>query len=225
MSAPPQAVAALVWAIAGPPLLVYAATRVRAGRLSLHAGLMLASVGIELAVFTAFMFFMTPGPRRDLLTDLPFYKIHLTFAIAAFAGMAWQITSRAVVRLAALSPADRPVHRAGVVPRPAHRDLQLRLHLRDAQQMKISPAILSSPAVPLVCGVVVSYGFAQALGSCSALVGPLFASKCHGRQLNTRSFFQTAGTALGTLIAAFLGAWLESRRRFVPPEASTQGDL
>ena len=88
MSAPPQAVAALAWAIVGPPLVVFAATRVRPGRTSLHAGLMIASVGIELAVFTAFMFLMTPGPRRAALTDLPFFKIHLTFAIAAFIG-AW----------------------------------------------------------------------------------------------------------------------------------------
>jgi uncharacterized membrane protein YozB (DUF420 family) len=104
MSAPPQAIAGLVWAIAGPPLLIFAATRVGGRQLSLHAGLMLASVGIELAVFSAFMFFMAPGPRRDALTDLPFYKIHLTFAIAAFTGIAWQVTSRAVARL-------RPYHR------------------------------------------------------------------------------------------------------------------
>ena len=104
MSVPPQAVAGLVWAIAGPPLVVFAATRVRPRQLSLHAGLMIASVVIELAVFTAFMFLMTPGPRRDALTDLPFFKIHLTFAVAAFAGIAWQLASRAVARL-------RPFHR------------------------------------------------------------------------------------------------------------------
>ena len=71
---------------------------------SLHAGLMSASVVIELAVFTAFMFLMTPGGRRPMLLALPFFKIHLTFAVAAFAGMAWQLTSRAVARL-------RPYHR------------------------------------------------------------------------------------------------------------------
>jgi len=104
VSAPPQAVAGLAWAIVGPPLVVFAATRVRRGQTSLHAGLMIASVVIELAVFTGFMFFMAPGPRRHTLTDLPFFKIHVTFAIAAFAGMAWQLTSRGVVRL-------RPYHR------------------------------------------------------------------------------------------------------------------
>jgi len=103
---PPQAVAGLVWALAGPPLLVFAATRVRGGRTSLHAGLMITSVVIELAVFAAFMFLMPPGTRRPALVALPFFKIHLAFAIAAFAGMAWQLTSRAVVRL-------RPYHRQG----------------------------------------------------------------------------------------------------------------
>lgn len=92
--------------------------------------------------------------------------------------------------------------------------------------MKILPRHLILAAVPLVCGVAASYGFAEAQGSCSALVGPVFAAKCHGRQLEYQILFQTAGTALGTLIAAFTGAWLESRRRrFVPPVASTQGDL
>jgi len=99
MSAPPQAVAGLAWAIVGPPLVVFAATRVRGGRTTLHAGLMIASVVMELAVFTGFMFLMAPGPRRDALTDLPFFKIHLTFAIAALAGIAWQLTSRVVARL------------------------------------------------------------------------------------------------------------------------------
>ena len=44
MSAPPQAVAGLAWAIVGPPLLVFAALRVRRGRTVLHAGLMIAAV-------------------------------------------------------------------------------------------------------------------------------------------------------------------------------------
>ena len=104
MSAPPQAVSGLAWAIIGPPLLVFAATRVRRGQLTLHAGVMIASVVVGLAVFTGFMFLMAPGPRRGALADLPFFKIHLTFAVAAFAGMAWQLSSRAVARL-------RPYHR------------------------------------------------------------------------------------------------------------------
>jgi uncharacterized membrane protein YozB (DUF420 family) len=104
VNAPPQAVAGFVWAIVGPPVLAFAATRVHRRQLSLHAGLMIASVVIELAVFSAFMFFMAPGPRRHALSDLPFFKIHLVFAIAAFAGIAWQVVSRTVARL-------RPLHR------------------------------------------------------------------------------------------------------------------
>jgi hypothetical protein len=80
-------------------------------------------------------------------------------------------------------------------------------------------------AVPLACGIAASVGFASAQGSCGALVGPIFAAKCHGRQLEYQLVFQTAGTALGTLIAAAIGARLElRRRRVVPPEPSTQGD-
>jgi uncharacterized membrane protein YozB (DUF420 family) len=106
VSAPWQAVAALVWAVGGPPLLVYAATRVGRGQLRLHQTLMLAWVVIELLVFVGFMFAMDPSPRRPDLTALPIYKVHLAFAIATFGGIAWQLASRAVVRL-------RPFHRHG----------------------------------------------------------------------------------------------------------------
>lgn len=104
MAAPLPAFAGLVWAIAGPPLLVFAATRVHAGSRELHRRLMVGSVAIELAVFVGFMWLMPAPPRRHALTDLPFFKIHLTFAVAAFAGIAWQLASRAIPRL-------RPLHR------------------------------------------------------------------------------------------------------------------
>jgi uncharacterized membrane protein YozB (DUF420 family) len=77
---------------------VFAATRVRGGQRRLHAGLMVAGVAIELAVFSGFTFLMAPGPRRSALAALPFFKVHVTFAVAAFAGMAWQLASRAVPR-------------------------------------------------------------------------------------------------------------------------------
>jgi hypothetical protein len=80
-------------------------------------------------------------------------------------------------------------------------------------------------AVPLACGIAASYAFARTQGSCVALVGPLFASKCHGRQLEYQLLAQTTGTALGTLIAAFIGSWLElRRRRVVQPEDPYRGD-
>lgn len=104
MRVPPPAIAALVWAVVGPPLLVFAATRARRGAIALHVTLMSVSVVIEVGVVVGFSFLMAPSPRRAALTALPFFKIHLAFAIAALAGMAWQITSRVVPRL-------RPLHR------------------------------------------------------------------------------------------------------------------
>jgi hypothetical protein len=80
-------------------------------------------------------------------------------------------------------------------------------------------------ALPLACGLAAGYGFEQIQGSCSAMVGPLFSSKCHGRQLEYQLLAQTAGTALGALIAAVIGFWLEvRRRRVVRPEVPTRGD-
>ena len=104
MRAPPQALAALIWAIVGPPVVVFAATRARRGQIALHVTLMGVSVVIEVAVVVGFSFLMAPSPRRAALTALPFFKIHLAFAIAALAGMAWQVASRAAPRL-------RPLHR------------------------------------------------------------------------------------------------------------------
>jgi len=104
MSAPPQAVVALAWALVGPPLVVFAATRVRRGKIPVHATLMIVSAVTEVAVVVGFSFLMTPSPRRAQLEALPFFKIHLTFAISALAGVAWQLASRAVPRL-------RPLHR------------------------------------------------------------------------------------------------------------------
>ena len=102
MSAPWQAYVALGWAIVGPPLLVYAASRVRRGNVPLHAGLMVAAVAVTLGVVVSFGFVSHPSARRPALMALPLFKIHLAFAFTAFAGIAWQLTSRAVPRLRAL---------------------------------------------------------------------------------------------------------------------------
>ena len=69
---------------------------------------MAVSVVVELAVFSAFMFQMAPGPRRAALVALPFFKIHVAFAVAAFAGIAWQLASRTAPRLRALHRASGP---------------------------------------------------------------------------------------------------------------------
>ncbi|HXF95823.1 MAG TPA: hypothetical protein VNI61_06935 [Gemmatimonadales bacterium] len=104
MSAPIQAVAAVVWAVVGPFLIVYAATRVRRGQVRRHQVLMLAGVAIELLVFASFGLLEAPSARRPALLALPIFKIHLAFAITTLLGMAWQLGSRAVPRL-------RPLHR------------------------------------------------------------------------------------------------------------------
>lgn len=67
--------------------------------------------------------------------------------------------------------------------------------------------------VPLIVGLGASYGFAFSQDKCGRLVGPIFAPKCHWIQLEYQLGFLMAGTALGCLIAALLGASLERRSR------------
>ncbi|HEV8265021.1 MAG TPA: hypothetical protein VGQ06_08715 [Gemmatimonadales bacterium] len=102
MSAPWQAYVAIAWALVGPPLLVYAATRVRRAQIPLHATLMITAVVVSVGVLVSFGFVAEPSPRRAALMALPLFKIHLAFAFTALAGMAWQLTSRGIPRLRAL---------------------------------------------------------------------------------------------------------------------------
>jgi uncharacterized membrane protein YozB (DUF420 family) len=99
------AVAALAWSIVGVPYLAYAATRPASGRLRLHAALMIAAVVLEVGGLFVFDLVVPPSPRRAALVDLPFFKIHLAFAIASLLGMAWQLGTRT-------RPAARRMHRA-----------------------------------------------------------------------------------------------------------------
>jgi hypothetical protein len=73
--------------------------------------------------------------------------------------------------------------------------------------------------IPLACGVAAGLTFAYTQERCGSLVGPVFAAKCHGVQLEYQLLFQTAGTLIGCLITAGLGAWLELRRRRVVLQA------
>jgi len=77
-------------------------------------------------------------------------------------------------------------------------------------------------ALPLACGLAAGYAFTLVQGSCVAMVGPVFAAKCHGRQLEYHLLIQTAGTALGTLLAALLGTWRELRARHAVPQPKSQ---
>ena len=78
--------------------------------------------------------------------------------------------------------------------------------------MRIILRHLLLAALPLLLGVAAGTGFAVRQASCNSLVGPLFAAKCHGRQLEYQIRFQIAGTLVGSLIAACVGAGLEMRR-------------
>ncbi len=80
-------------------------------------------------------------------------------------------------------------------------------------------------ALPLVLGVAAGQGFwLTQKQSCSRLVGPLFAAKCHGRQLEYQGLFQTVGTATGSLLAALVGSWLELRRRRAVQQPDPTGE-
>jgi uncharacterized membrane protein YozB (DUF420 family) len=99
---PWQAWFALCSAVIGPPLLVYAALRPGRGRIPLHAALMIGAAVVTVGVLVSFGFVAEPSPRRPALLALPLFKIHLAFAFTALAGIAWQLTSRAVPRLRTL---------------------------------------------------------------------------------------------------------------------------
>jgi uncharacterized membrane protein YozB (DUF420 family) len=104
LSIPLQAIFAFAWAIVGPPLIVFAATRARRRKLSLHASLMIVAVIVEIAVFASFSTLDEPSARRPELRAHWIFFVHVAFVIAAAVGVAWQILSRTIERL-------RPLHR------------------------------------------------------------------------------------------------------------------
>jgi len=57
---------------------------------------------VTVGVLVSFAFISEPSPRRPALRALPLFRIHLAFACTALAGIAWQLTSRAVPRLRTL---------------------------------------------------------------------------------------------------------------------------
>ncbi len=79
-------------------------------------------------------------------------------------------------------------------------------------------------ALPIVFAVGAGYGFTTVQGSCGAMVGALFASKCRGVQRQYQTRFQLAGAGVGILVAATLGTWLEHRRRRAVQRTNSQGE-
>jgi len=79
--------------------------------------------------------------------------------------------------------------------------------------MKIQLRHLFVALLPLVFGLTASWGFAFSQNKCGRLVGPIFAPKCHWIQLEYQLGFFMAGTLLGCIIAAVVGATLERRSR------------
>ena len=75
--------------------------------------------------------------------------------------------------------------------------------------------------IPLALGLAAGWAFAFTQESCGRLVGPVFAPKCRWVQLEYQIMFHMAGTALGCVLAAMLGAWLELRRRAAATRAVT----
>ncbi len=104
MTAPWQAQVAVLWAIIGPLVLLYAATRVRRGAIARHAALMIVAVVVETGVLLGFGLLEQPSPRRALLAVQPLFRIHLALAYATLGGIVWQIGSR-------LAPPLRRWHR------------------------------------------------------------------------------------------------------------------
>jgi hypothetical protein len=66
--------------------------------------------------------------------------------------------------------------------------------------------------------------FTTIQGSCGAMVGALFSGKCAGLQRQYHARFQLGGAAVGVLIAATLGTWLEHRRRKVVQPTTSAGE-
>jgi len=90
--------------------------------------------------------------------------------------------------------------------------------------MKIFLRHLVLCALPLALGFGAGRGFTMIQGSCGAMVGAIFAAKCHGRQREYQIKFQLAGAGVGTLMAATLETWLEHRRRRAVQRATQPGE-
>ena len=89
--------------------------------------------------------------------------------------------------------------------------------------MKIFLRYVALCALPVLFAAGAGRYFTTIQGSCSAMVGALFSGKCAGLQRQYHARFQLGGAAVGVVIAATLGTWLEHRRRkAVQPTTSAE---
>jgi hypothetical protein len=79
-------------------------------------------------------------------------------------------------------------------------------------------------SVPILFGAGAGRYFTTIQGSCGAMVGALFSGKCSGLQRQYHARFQLGGAAVGVLLAATLGTWLEHRRRKVVQPTTSEGE-
>ena len=108
MNTPWQAWTALTWAIIAAPLLLYGASRVRAGSVPAHAAFMGLGAAIEVAVFISFGFVEDPSPRREALMATMVFKVHVALALGTLAGIGFQLGSRVMPPLRRLHPRAGP---------------------------------------------------------------------------------------------------------------------
>jgi hypothetical protein len=90
--------------------------------------------------------------------------------------------------------------------------------------MKIFLRYVALCSLPVLFAAGAGRYFTRIQGSCGAMVGALFSGKCSGLQRQYHSRFQLGGAAVGVVIAATLGTWLEHRRRKAVQPTTSEGE-
>jgi hypothetical protein len=90
--------------------------------------------------------------------------------------------------------------------------------------MKIFLRYVVLCSLPILFAAGAGRYFTTIQGSCGAMVGALFSGKCSGLQRQYHARFQLGGAAVGVVIAATLGTWLEHRRRKAVQPTTTEGE-
>lgn len=100
LSLPVPMLLAVAWGLAGPAVLWAAIRAARRGDTDAHGALMAVAVAIQVAIIVLFVAWPDPSPRLSRLRQTAFFRfVHLPVVYITVAGIAWQLTSRAVARL------------------------------------------------------------------------------------------------------------------------------